>query len=44
MNKRLPVRLDEKTYKTLQKKLIDLDITFQEFMLTKIKEFLKEKK
>lgn len=44
MNKKLTVRLDDKTYKALKKKLVDLEQSFQEFFETKAKEEVKTTK
>ena len=43
MKKQVPLRLEENDYKQLRKILIDMDISFQEFMENFVKEFINYK-
>ena len=43
MKKQVPLRLEENDYKQLRKILIDMDISFQEFMENLVKEFINNK-
>ena len=40
--KRIPVRLPVELHKQFSKKLIDADMSAQEFFIGKVKEFVKE--
>jgi len=42
MKKTIPVRLDVKTYKALKKKLVDLDLSFQQLIEQYIQNFINK--